>query len=604
MAAVSDQGVDAIRTYPEQNRLFEAAAFGDTKTIKSLVKKGIDVNTPDEITGTTPLLWSIINSKFQVAKLLIGMGADLQASSFNEKTAYDWARDSYDTKIFKLLMKKQSKTQAGGEPVKGILPQGFISSLLSKIGIGTSRKAIKDSSEALHDAARQRTNQTLKSLAKNREVEINALNKNGETPLHTAIKWRRVSNAKLLLTCGSDMNIADNKGCTPLHLAITENSNQKLDDLVKDMVMRGVDLNAENSEGHVALKQAFQMNDIRTAKLICKSLPTDSSYALDAFKMAIDYDSMDVLRILLRKWSSGFRDQENNTLLHIAIIRKGKTEMIKELLEQVDVNVMNDDGDTPLHIAVEMKSNETVCLLLHHNADVSISNKYGDTVLHTAVQSNLLIFILLVEKCDMSVQNIDGESAFHLAAKYEKTEFIDLMIKENKPVADPYSSNYDLDKISQFRDLVNNLNCTALHYACAGNNYKLVEKLLEIDSNTTIKNNDGLTALDIAIDMNHLSLVSLFKGPKLCGESLAAYICTVCIEIPTSPNFVYKCKNEHIYCSSCDNNMQVWQCPQCGIPIKRKQRWREMEEKLAIMFPNVAMEGRTNSFECLFQCTN
>jgi len=597
---MGDQVINMMKTCHEQDQLFEAAAFGDTKTIKSLVKKGIDVNTPDEITGTTPLIWSIINSKFQVAKLLIGMGADLQASSFNEKTAYDWARDSYDTKIFKLLMKKQT----GGGLVKGTLPQGLLSSLLSKIGIRTSRKAIKDSSDVLHDAARQRTNQTLKSLAKSRDIEINALNKNGETPLHTAIKWRRVSNAKLLLTCGSDMNVTDNKGCTPLHLAIAGNNNQKLDEVVKDMVMRGVDLNAENSEGHVALKQAFRTDDIRTAKLICKSLPPDSSYALDAFKMAIDYENIEVLRILFRKWPSGSRDQENNTLLHIAILRKKKTEIIKELLELIDVNEVNGDGNTPLHLAVETKSSETVCLLLHHNADVSISNNYGDTVLHAAVQSSLLIFILLVDKCDISAQNIDGESAFHLAAKYEENEFIDLMIKENKPVADPYSSNYDLNKIAQFRDLVNNLNCTALHYACASNNYKLVEKLLEIDSDTAIKNDDSLTALDIAIDMNHLSLVSLFKGPKLCGDSLAAYICSVCIEIPTSPNFVYRCDNEHIYCSTCDNGVKVWQCPQCGIPIKRKQRWREMEEKLAVMFPNADMEGRTDSFQCLFQSTS
>eukprot|EP00111_Clytia_hemisphaerica_P021653 TCONS_00063669-protein len=576
----------------ENGNLCEAAAFGDIKTIKYLVKKqGIDVNTAEEISGSTPLIWSIINSKVKVAKLLLRMGADIHSGSFNEKTAFDWAEANNDSKMLSLLQKNEaSKTTFK------LLPN-----ILRKLGIGHGgQKALKSPTDSIHTAAGRRNNYTLKTLLKENSEDINTKNTKGDSPLHTAIKSHRISTTKFLLVSGADMSVRDEEGFLPLHVAVINNKNKKCDEILKNMVMRGADIMVRDASGRNALDMAFLNDDLRSVKIICKSLPPNTTHLLDVFGHAIGNDSVELMQLLLKRWPRGVKDEDGNSLLHMAIL-KGNFEMVSEVVNTFDVSTTNNNGDTPLHLAVSKRLNEIVCLLLHNNADVNMQNNQGETPLHTAVQSNLLIFILLVDKCDNTLQNHDGDTVFHLAARHGKTDFIDLMVKENKPSNDPYSSNHDVSKTSQFKNILNHRNCTALHEACFGNHYKTVEKLLDIDIESDIKNCEGKTALDIAISMDHLSLVCLFKGQKLCGNGLATFLCTVCYEIPTSPNFIYKCPNGHIYCSACDTKDKFLQCPQCGIPIRKKLRNKDAEEKLAVMFPNAAVEGRVDSFECLFQ---
>ena len=588
---------ESPRAIKEKGRLCEAAAFGDIKTIKFLVKRqGLDVNsTSDEFTGSAPLIWSIINSKVKVARLLIRMGADIHGSSFNERTAYEWAEASSNAKILNLL---RDQNKSGG-------PFKMIPNILRKLA-GISRndqsiKSIKDASDSIHEAAVQRNSHTLKNLLKDGNNNINVKNKKGDTPLHAAIKSKRSSTAKFLLSNGADTSIKDEEGKSPLHLIFVNNVNRKCDDILRNMIMRGANLFAEDSStGKNIMELAYAEGDLRTVKIICKSLPQNSPYILHAFEQAIINGSVEIIKLLLKRWPRGAKDNNGNNILHIAI-QKENYEMVNEIIETFDVNYVNSDGETPLHLAVAKKQNEIVCLLLHNNADVNIQNNQGDTALHVAVQSNLLIFILLVDKCRNSLQNHDGDTPFHLAARYGKTELVDLMIKENKPSNDPYSSNHDVSKTSRFKNIVNNQHYTALHYACAENNYKIVEKLLEIGVDSEIKNNEGKTALDIAIAMNHLSLVSLFKGSKLCGNSLASFLCNVCIELPLAPSLIYKCANGHNYCSSCDDNMKILQCPECGIPIRKKLRNKDVENKLVVMFPDADMQAHIDSFECLFE---
>ena len=595
----------------EKGRLCEAAAFGDIKTIKYLVKKqGLDVNsTPDDITGSTPLIWSIINSKVKVAKLLIRMGADIHGTEFNKKTAFEWAEASSNSKILSLLRgtNHQNKKSSSLRIIPNLLRK-----LVAGMSSNQNLKSIKDECDTLHDAAIQKNSQPLKTLINNnkdgRNIDINTKNKKGDTPLHAAIKHKRSSTAKFLLSSGADTSIKDDEGKSPLYLIFANNENRKCDDILRNMIMRGANIfevedpssESGKEKGKNILELAYAEGDLRTVKIICKSLPPNSPYVLHAFEQAIINGSVVILKMLLKRWPRGVKDSNGNSILHIAIQKKNY-EIVSDIIETFDVNQTNNDGDTPLHLAVTKKQNEIVCLLLHNNADVNIQNHQGDTPLHLAVQSNLLIFILLVDKCRNSLQNHDGDTAFHLAARYGKTDLLDLMIRENKPSSDPYSSNHDVSKTSRFKNVVNKQNCTALHYACFENNYKIVEKLLEIDVDSEIKNNEGKTALDIAIAMNHFSLVSLFKGSKLSGNSLASFLCKVCIELPLAPSSIYKCANGHNYCSSCDEHLTILQCPECGIPIRKKLRNKDAEEKLLVMFPDADMQAHIDSFECLFE---
>ncbi|MFL3876968.1 ankyrin repeat domain-containing protein [Wolbachia endosymbiont of Trichogramma kaykai] len=56
-------------------------------------------------------------------------------------------------------------------------------------------------------------------MSSRRKANINAADRNGETPLHYAAKRNRLEQVKLLLKKGADINISSNSCVTVLHLS-------------------------------------------------------------------------------------------------------------------------------------------------------------------------------------------------------------------------------------------------------------------------------------------------------------------------------------------------------------------------------------------------
>ncbi|MBN2768915.1 MAG: ankyrin repeat domain-containing protein [Campylobacterales bacterium] len=74
----------------------------------------------------------------------------------------------------------------------------------------------------------------------------------GITPLHIAVKLRRMDIVKILLAKGADVDAQDNNGLTPLHYAIGQNQ----EELSRYLITIGADMDIQNSEGITPLHQA------------------------------------------------------------------------------------------------------------------------------------------------------------------------------------------------------------------------------------------------------------------------------------------------------------------------------------------------------------
>uniref|UniRef100_A0A0N5CAU5 Protein kinase domain-containing protein n=1 Tax=Strongyloides papillosus TaxID=174720 RepID=A0A0N5CAU5_STREA len=82
-------------------------------------------------------------------------------------------------------------------------------------------------------AARNGHNNVIKILCKDKNVNINHVNKSGETALHVATRYSQSSSIQILLDNGANPNIQDEHGESPLHIASWHGYSSSLDILCK-----------------------------------------------------------------------------------------------------------------------------------------------------------------------------------------------------------------------------------------------------------------------------------------------------------------------------------------------------------------------------------
>uniref|UniRef100_A0A0N4ZXD3 Protein kinase domain-containing protein n=1 Tax=Parastrongyloides trichosuri TaxID=131310 RepID=A0A0N4ZXD3_PARTI len=82
-------------------------------------------------------------------------------------------------------------------------------------------------------AARNGHNNILKLLSKDKGVNINHINKSGETALHVATRYSQFASVQTLLECGANLNIQDEHGESPLHIASWHGYSNSLDILCR-----------------------------------------------------------------------------------------------------------------------------------------------------------------------------------------------------------------------------------------------------------------------------------------------------------------------------------------------------------------------------------
>ncbi len=68
------------------------------------------------------------------------------------------------------------------------------------------------------------------------------------------------------------------------------------------------------------------------------------------------------------------RDDDNNTLLHVAVDEELKELVLYLLLKKVNPNVKNSDGDTCLHLAMRKGNIPITALLVEHGTSLYVKN--------------------------------------------------------------------------------------------------------------------------------------------------------------------------------------------------------------------------------------
>lgn len=248
----------------------------------------------------------------------------------------------------------------------------------------------------------------------------------------------------------------------PLVIAIKSRNTEALDLLIKS----GADVNKLDAKGCSALMFCAQCGDI-----------TYLNYLINS---GADID---------------LQDEYNQTALIHSILHN-KTETLTELIKAgADVNKTGYNFDTPLMYAVDSDIRFT-SLLINAKADINAKNLFtGYTPLIRAVRTNRMDVVnqLITSGADIHVKDESGMTA--LMHAYNNTIILERLLLFN-PLIDEQDNNGDT---------------TLMHAANVGN-LKSIMVLINHNADTTLVNNKGLTAENIAEEKKHNMIINFFNA--------------------------------------------------------------------------------------------
>lgn len=216
-------------------------------------------------------------------------------------------------------------------------------------------------------------------------LNVNLADENGCTLVHLAAFNNKKEIVEFLFEKGANINAVDKEQRTPLHYAVSEGH----EEIVKFLLEKGANINVVDQQGGTLLHFATWNNKKGLVKFLLKKgadINAEDHHGWTPLRHAVHQDNKEMVAFLLQEGADICTvDKEGFTLLHSAA-SKGHEEMVKFLLTKgININALDEDRCTPLHFAVQINDKVIVELLLKGGADANIVDKEGFTPLHYAI---------------------------------------------------------------------------------------------------------------------------------------------------------------------------------------------------------------------------
>ena len=316
-------------------------------------------------------------------------------------------------------------------------------------------------------------------------IDVNLKNEIGDTPLHVACAngHSRVVDLLTKSDIDIDVNLKNEIGDTPLHVACANGHSRVVDLLTKSDI--DIDVNLKNEIGDTPLHVACANGHSRVVDLLTKS--------------DIDIDV-------------NLKNEIGDTPLHVACYQGYKNKSYGDIVNlltnksDIDVNLTNANGDIALHIACNLNLVKIFKILVNKldKKDINIIDKNGNTSLHIACAKghyNIVESIInkMDKKKDIHIKDKDGNTALHIACANGYNNIVELL----------------LNKIHDINvNIRNNTLNTPLHLACVYSRNEVIRSLLKLRQsiNINLQNELSNTPLDIVTMLNNNEMVQLLTN--------------------------------------------------------------------------------------------
>lgn len=532
----------------DSNPLWLAFKHSPSKRIpRYLINRGADVNIPNE-NGNSLLGWQVTAADVSICELLIKKGANVRYENKKGYTALEYVLEcttrgknterNIDTIItifldhglkirpitLKVAMKGgQGQTatfyQVKKRVLKGLLDNGY------KSGLDPVLEAA-----ILNDASKINPLIASDKMKKEDEKQI----------LFSTAAFGNIETIRLLIDHGLDLETGDKFKQTPLIISSKYGNLE----MVKYLVSRGADIEArttDNGEKKSALYYAIENNQYDVAKYLIKMGADIKPYKLDigsvdVFSAAWENGNAEMMKLLL---DNGYKsDKSVDDCLFINALKSGdpkelkkymgykyngfdyttalstyggKLETLKFLVEN-GAKVNSADGDKLILSASARGDTDIVEYLVNKGANVNavtvgsggdVAGKKIDLTLYSAiVRGNFDIIKLLLEN------GADIEQKLEFSSGINDTPLI---------IAAGCGSKHILEYLLQKGAEVNYQNAkgeSALMMAAYVGRLDNVKILIDYKADKSLKDNNGLTAVELAKEKKHKDIADFLEVSK------------------------------------------------------------------------------------------
>ncbi|KAJ0106923.1 hypothetical protein J7T55_011018 [Diaporthe amygdali] len=270
---------------------------------------------------------------------------------------------------------------------------------------------------SLHEAAKNGDVRSLRKLLRpGSAADVNELDDEDRSALHYA------SNsliAEKLINAGSEIDVEDAEGYTPLHRAVAE----RRIDVVWLLLVHDAKTDIRDDDGKTPMGHA---KGCPAAEWMLRHGPSNS------LLRAVEANRADVVEALINAGADKEVRDENDFVALIVATLRGSWDAARVLIEQgVDLDVYGDMGNGVLHMAAHRAPAEFMGYLLDKGLPINYQNHWGGTpLLEAAERDNRdeTIALLLERGADPEPRNNAGYTPLQLAARSGKMNVVKMIL--------------------------------------------------------------------------------------------------------------------------------------------------------------------------------